>query len=74
MLIPVLLVSSAAAIAFSLLMIRSRVLGQRRTPVTRPFAMYTLLSLGMALLVLGISGFEAWVTPEMMRWVTPMLV
>ncbi|MNR68104.1 hypothetical protein D3C85_1924690 [compost metagenome] len=55
-------------------MIRSRVLGQRRTPVTRPFAMYTLLSLGMALLVLGISGFEAWVTPEMMRWVTPMLV
>jgi stage II sporulation protein M len=74
-LIPVLLVCSAAAIAFSLLMIRSRVLGQqRRTPVTRPFMMYTLLSLGMALLVLGISGFEAWVTPSMMRWVTPMLV
>lgn len=74
-LIPVLLVCSASAIAFSLMMIRSRVLGQRkRTPVTRPFAMYTLLSLGMALLVLGISCFEAWVTPEMMRWVTPMLV
>jgi stage II sporulation protein M len=73
-LIPVLLVSSAAAIAFSLLMIRSRVLGGRRTPVTRPFAMYTLLSLGMAALVLGVSGFEAWVTPAMMRWVTPMLV
>lgn len=36
--------------------------------------MYTLLSLGMALLVMGISGFEAWVTPVMMRWVTPMLV
>lgn len=73
-LIPVLLVSSAAAIAFSLLMIRSRVLGGRRTPVTRPFVMYTLLSLGMALLVLGVSGFEAWVTPAMMRWVTPLLV
>ncbi|MGN7761660.1 stage II sporulation protein M [Paenibacillus sp. P3E] len=73
-LIPVLLVGSAAAIAFSLLMIRSRVLGQRRSPVTRPFAMYTLLSLGLAVLVLGVSGFEAWVTPSMMRWVTPMLV
>ncbi|ULO09184.1 stage II sporulation protein M [Paenibacillus sp. 19GGS1-52] len=73
-LIPVLLVCSAAAIAFSLLMIRSRVLGQRRTTVTRPFAMYTLLSFLMALLILGVSCFETWVTPSMMRWVTPMLV
>ncbi|MCE3202075.1 stage II sporulation protein M [Paenibacillus sonchi] len=73
-LIPVLLVGSAAAIAFSLLMIRSRVLGQLRSPVARPFVMYTVLSFGLAVLVLGISGFEAWVTPTMMRWVTPMLV
>ncbi|WP_150270852.1 stage II sporulation protein M [Paenibacillus tepidiphilus] len=73
-LIPVLLVSSAAAIAFSLLMIRSRVLGQRRMPITRPFTSYTLLTLGLAVLILAISGFEAWVTPAMMRWVTPMLV
>ncbi|MHA6530757.1 stage II sporulation protein M [Paenibacillus sp. BAC0078] len=73
-LIPVLLVCSAAAIGFSLQMIRSRVLGQRRSLVTRPFAMYTMLSLGMVVLVLGVSGFEAWVTPSMMRWVTPMLV
>ncbi|MNO32152.1 Stage II sporulation protein M [compost metagenome] len=73
-LIPVLLVGSAAAIAFSLMMIRSRVMGQRRSPVTRPFVMYTMLSFGLAVLVLGISGFEAWVTPTMMRWVTPMLV
>ncbi|ASA23072.1 stage II sporulation protein M [Paenibacillus donghaensis] len=74
-LIPVLLVCSAAAIAFSLLMIRTRVLGQpKRTPITRPFTRYTLLSFAMALLILGISCFEAWVTPSMMRWVTPMLV
>lgn len=74
-LIPVLLVCSAAALGFSLLMIRSRVLGQqRRTQITHPFMMYTLLSLGMALLVMGISGFEAYVTPVMMRWVTPLLV
>lgn len=73
-LIPVLLVSSAAAIAFSLQMIRSRVLGQRRTPITRPFAMYTFLSFGMALLVLSISCFQTWVTPTMMRWVTPMIL
>ncbi|WP_410514730.1 stage II sporulation protein M [Paenibacillus sp. BR2-3] len=73
-LIPVLLVSSAAAIAFSLHMIRSRVLGQRRNSVTRPFAMYTVLSLSMAVLILGVSSFETWVTPAMMRWVTPSLI
>lgn len=73
-LIPVLIVSSAAAIAFSLLMIRSRVLRQRRTTVTRPFAMYTLLSFVMVLLILAVSCFETWVTPIMMRWVTPSLV
>ncbi|OBZ18883.1 stage II sporulation protein M [Bacillus sp. FJAT-27264] len=73
-LIPVLLVTSAAAIAFSLLMIRSRVLGRTRTPITRPFAMYTLLSFAMALLILGVASFETWVTPVMMRWVTPSLV
>lgn len=74
-LIPVLLVCSAAALGFSLLMIRSRVLGQqRRTKVTHPFMMYTLLSLGMAVLVMGVSGFEAYLTPAMMRWVTPLLV
>ncbi|GGF76333.1 stage II sporulation protein M [Paenibacillus albidus] len=73
-LIPILLITSAAAIAFSLQMIRSRVLGQRRTGVTRPFAMYTLLSFLMAVLVMGVASFETWVTPEMMRWVTPMLV
>jgi len=72
--IPALLVCSASAIAFSLLMIRSRVLGQRRPSVNRPFAMYTVLSLSMAILILGISCFETWVTPSMMRWVTPSLI
>ncbi|WP_379128916.1 stage II sporulation protein M [Paenibacillus sp. sgz500958] len=73
-LIPVLLVSSAAAIAFSLLMIRSRVLGQHKPSVARPFVTYTLLSLSMAILILGVASFEAWVTPAMMGWVTPSLV
>jgi stage II sporulation protein M len=73
-LIPVLLVCSAAAIAFSLLMIRSRVIGNHRSSVTRPFATYTVLTLCMAVLILGVSCFETWVTPPMMRWVTPSLI
>ncbi|MFP4974795.1 stage II sporulation protein M [Paenibacillus sp. CN-4] len=73
-LIPVLLVCSASAIAFSLLMIRSRVLGKRQRPIGRPFAAYTLLSASMGLIILGVASFETWVTPVMMRWVTPALL
>lgn len=72
--IPVILICSASAIAFSLLMIRSRVIARRPLHVGRPFAMYTLLSFIMALLILGVSSFETWVTPSMMKWVTPALV
>lgn len=72
--IPVLLVCSAAAIGFSLLMIRSRITARRPVPIGHPFAMYTLLTFAMALLILGVSSFETYVTPVMMEWVTPILV
>ncbi|GAB6990381.1 stage II sporulation protein M [Paenibacillus pini] len=74
LIIPVLMVSSVAAIAFSLHFIKNRVTMQRHVPFMRPFASYVGLSLLMAVLMLGISSFETWVTPAMMRWVTPMLL
>ncbi|MNI97131.1 hypothetical protein D3C73_1557140 [compost metagenome] len=47
----------------------------QRTPGgQRPFASYVLLTLAMAALLLGVASFETWVTPAMMRWVTPMLL
>lgn len=73
-LIPALLLGSAAAIAFSLLMVRSRVTGRQPQPLSRPFLMYTVLSCILALTVMGVAAFETWASPVMMRWVTPLLI
>lgn len=71
--IPALLIASVAAIGFSLGIIRSRVLMNRKDHVARPFLSYTGLTLVMAAVLLGISSFETWVTPVLMGWVAPML-
>lgn len=71
--IPALLIASVAAIGFSLGIIRSRVLMNRKGQAARPFLSYTGLTLVMAAVLLGISSFETWVTPVLMGWVAPML-
>ncbi|MDO7905136.1 stage II sporulation protein M [Paenibacillus sp. JX-17] len=72
--IPALFVCSVAAVSFSLQMIRSRVLTQRQGGLARPLLSYTALTAVMVAILLGISSFEVWVTPVMMKWVAPMLV
>ncbi|WP_136606265.1 stage II sporulation protein M [Paenibacillus dokdonensis] len=74
LIIPVLIVTSVSAIAFSLHVIKNRVMMHNRVNVVRPFASYVGLTVLMCLIMLGISSFEAWVTPEMMKWVTPTLL
>ncbi len=71
--IPALLISSVAAVSFSLGIIRSRVLLHRGGNVARPFLSYTGLTLTMAAVLMAVSSFETWVTPTMMAWVTPMI-
>lgn len=72
--IPVLMMCSVAAITFSLYIIRDRLIMNRGSSMTRPFISYALLTFSMALLTLGVASFETWITPVMMRWVTPMLL
>lgn len=72
--IPVLMMCSVAAITFSLYIIRDRFIMNRGSSMTKPFASYAMLTFIMVLLTLGVASFETWVTPVMMRWVTPMLL
>lgn len=72
-LIPVLLISSVAAITFSLTIIRSRVMLRGHGSLAKPFFSYSGLVLGMSVLILGISSFETWVTPVLIGWVAPVL-
>jgi stage II sporulation protein M len=70
--IPVLIVSSVTAMGFSLLLIKNRFL-QRKGGVYQPFMRYSSLTLAMAAVLFGVSLFEAYVSPVMMQWVSPML-
>jgi stage II sporulation protein M len=70
--VPALLVASVAGIAFSLMLVRSR-FSQRNLPVYHSFLSYSALILGVAL-VLTVSSFvEGYVSPVLMKWVTPFL-
>ncbi|MDR0266591.1 stage II sporulation protein M [Paenibacillus sp.] len=71
---PVLIVSSVSAISFSLHVIKNRVMLHNRVNVVGPFVSYVGLTVVMCLIMLGISSFETWVTPAMMKWVTPSLL
>ncbi|WP_179014156.1 MULTISPECIES: stage II sporulation protein M [unclassified Paenibacillus] len=72
--IPALLIASVAAVGFSLSIIRNRVLLHRSGSAARPFFSYTSLTLAMAAILLAISTFETWISPELMSWVTPLLI
>jgi stage II sporulation protein M len=74
LIIPVLMMCSVAAITFSLYIIRDRFIMNRGGSMIKPFASYAMLTFFMVLLTLGVASFETWVTPAMMRWVTPMLL
>ncbi|GIO42923.1 stage II sporulation protein M [Paenibacillus apis] len=71
--IPALMVSSVAAVGFSLGIIRNRVLLNRGGGIAKPFLSYTGLTLTMAAVLLAAASFETYVSPSMMAWVTPML-
>ncbi|MNO20782.1 Stage II sporulation protein M [compost metagenome] len=71
--IPALLISSVAAVGFSLGIIRNRVLLNTTKNTARPFLSYTGLTIAMAAVLLAVSSFETWVTPVMMSWVTPSI-
>lgn len=71
--IPALMISSVAAVGFSLGIIRNRVLLNRSGGAARPFLSYTGLTLVMAAVLMAVASFETYVSPSLMAWVTPML-
>ncbi|MFI2855558.1 stage II sporulation protein M [Paenibacillus sp. JSM ZJ436] len=74
LLIPVLLISSVAAMGFSLYIIRSRLLSQKGGSLKKPFVAYAGVMALMALLMLVAASLETWISPQMMRWVAPLLL
>jgi stage II sporulation protein M len=71
--IPALMISSVAAISFSLYLIKNRFF-QQKGSIRQPFANYALVNVLMVALVFGAALFEAFLSPILMKWVTPMLI
>lgn len=71
--VPALLVTSVAAISFSLFLIRNHFF-RHRGSVSRQFAGYNAIAVGMAVVMAAVSLLETYVTPELLRWVAPRLV
>ncbi|MCZ8512857.1 stage II sporulation protein M [Paenibacillus filicis] len=71
--IPVLLVCSVTAMAFTVHLVKNRFL-QKRGTLYEPFMRFSATVLASAVLLAGVAMLEAQVSPVMMKWVTPMLV
>jgi stage II sporulation protein M len=72
-LIPTLLFCSVTAIAFALHLIKSRFL---RQPSRRPVSLskYMVISFCLAVVLMSVALFETFLSPALMKWVTPLLI
>lgn len=71
--IPAIVVTSVAATAFAVQLVKMRVIG-RQGQLVPIFARYSGTALLMALLVIAAALYEGYLSPELMKWVTPMLL
>jgi stage II sporulation protein M len=70
--LPVIVVCSVTAMSFSLDMIKQR-FWQRSGTVVPPFMRYSLTTAVMAMLLIAASIYEAFLSPAVLKWVSPML-
>jgi stage II sporulation protein M len=70
--IPALLISSVAAMAFSIYVIKNRFI-QRKGTIYHPFMRYTSITLCMGVFLLGAAVWEGYLSLDLIKWVTPML-
>lgn len=71
--IPALVMCSVGACAFSLYIVKNRFL-QKRGALYPNFMKYTTTTVAMVALLFAAAMFEAYMSPAMIKWVTPMLV
>ncbi|WP_438448844.1 stage II sporulation protein M [Gorillibacterium sp. sgz5001074] len=71
--IPALVITSAAAASFSVQLVRNRVVG-KQGQLLPAFGSYTGIALMMTVLLTGAALYEGFLSPVVMKWVTPMLL
>lgn len=71
--VPAIIICSVAAISFSSLLVSNRLMNRSGT-IKQPFAAFSLTALLLAVLMLGVSMFEVYVSPELLQWAAPRLL
>lgn len=71
--IPTLIVCSVTAMAFSIHLVKNRFY-QKKGTLREPFMRFTMACVASVMLMGGVAMFEAYASPVMMKWVTPMLI
>lgn len=72
--VPAIIICSVTGISFSIYLIKNRFLQRTGKPLSQYFMSYTLMTLSLIFILFGVSLFEAFVSPVLMEWVTPMLL
>lgn len=70
--VPAMVITSAAALSFSLYVIKNRLLGQKGE-LAPQLAAFTSTAVLMLFLFAGAALFEAYVSPALISWVSPLL-
>ncbi len=71
--VPALLISSAAAISFSVFLVRAR-LQPGGYGIAPTFWKFTLLHVCMLIVMAGAALIEVFISPHLLRWLAPMMV
>ncbi|WP_274364434.1 stage II sporulation protein M [Paenibacillus thermotolerans] len=71
--VPAIMICSVAAISFSFLLVRSRLLN-RSNSAGRPFAAFSGVCLALCGLLFIVALFESYVSPSLLAWVTPLVL
>jgi stage II sporulation protein M len=72
-LIPVMLAGSVSALSFGMYVVKNRFLKQKG-PFYQPFVRYTALAVLLVVLTAAVSFYEAYLSPQLMRQLTPALL
>lgn len=70
--IPAMIVASVAALTFSLYVVKNRILQQKGT-LAPELAAFTSTALLMLMILAGAALFEAYVSPALISWASPLL-
>ncbi|MDP5273641.1 stage II sporulation protein M [Chengkuizengella axinellae] len=71
--IPVIIIASVSGVSFSIYLIKNRLL-QKRGNISKPFMTFSFLILSLIGVLFVISMYETYLTPVIMKWITPMLL